>query len=221
MQMPPTIFVVDDDAAVRDSLAELGRSMGYPVRGFASANDFLDAIGPDQPGCIVLDVRMPGMSGLELQETVAGRGNPLPVIIVTGHGDIPMSVCAIKAGAVDFLEKPFSPDKLVRSIQSALDLDVRRRENKRHRDAVGGQLAQLTDDERSVLRGVADGKTNGVIAEELDVSLRTVQFRRANIKKKLRVDSKSEMILLARQAMFANVAAGENNAAVMKRRQVS
>lgn len=205
METRPTIFVVDDDTAVRDSIAELGRMMGCFVQGYTSAAAFLREVNSNHPGCLVLDIRMPDMNGLELQVALMEAAYSLPVIIVTGHGDVPMTVRAIKAGAVDFLEKPFSPEELVCSIRDALDLDARQREQRKIHNEVQTQIARLSDGERRVLRGVADGKTNSEIAEELDISLRTVQFRRANIKKQLRIETKSEMVQLAQRAMFAKV----------------
>jgi len=209
MNPRPVIYVIDDDTAVRDSLAELGRMMGCTVRCHESAMEFLNSVDSYETGCIILDIRMPGMSGLELQETLSQRRCHLPIIIVTGHGDVPMCVSAIKAGAVDFLEKPYSPEELVHSIRNALDLDTRQRVEKQERNAIRTQISLLSSGERQVLRGVADGKTNKRIADELDISLRTVQLRRASIKKKLSIDSKSEMVQLVRRALVANVGAFE------------
>ncbi len=200
MPIQPTIFVVDDDAAMRGSMTALGAALGLATQEFASAADFLEAIEPTHAGCLVADVRMPGMSGLELQSKLSTLGVELPIIIITGHGDVPMSVKAMKQGAVDFLEKPFQPEQLAGCIQEAVALDARRRAHRSQQKEAESRLACLDAEERQVLLGIVDGKTNKAIADELDASLRTVQFRRASLMKKLATESKGELVELVRLA---------------------
>ena len=196
----PIIYVVDDDGAVRDSLTELGQSMGLKVEGYETALEFLDGVDPNQPGCLILDIRMPGMSGLELQDQLKSQGIFLPVIFVTGHGDVPMSVQAIKKGAHNFLEKPFSPEQLVENIREAINLDASLRQMNRRQSQATGRLESLTGEERRIMICIAEGMTNNDIAAKLDISLRTVQFRRASIMKKIGAESKAEMVQVVRDA---------------------
>lgn len=190
----PLIHVVEDDRSVRESLDDLLASVGLPARLFASAADFLQAEPVDAPGCLVLDVRMPGMSGLELQAEMARRGLRLPIIFITGHGDIPMSVQAMKAGAVEFLTKPFREQDLLDAIQQAVALD----RTQRQADAVADELrrrhATLTDGERDVLALVVTGLLNKQIAARLAVSEITVKVRRAQVMKKMQAGSLADLI---------------------------
>lgn len=190
----PLIHVVEDDRSVRESLDDLLASVGLPARLFASAADFLQAEPVDAPGCLVLDVRMPGMSGLELQAEMARRGLRLPIIFITGHGDIPMSVQAMKAGAVEFLTKPFREQDLLDAIQKAVALD----RTQRQADAVADELrrrhATLTDGERDVLALVVTGLLNKQIAARLAVSEITVKVRRAQVMKKMQAGSLADLI---------------------------
>ena len=187
----PTVFIVDDDPAVRASLAEMIENDHLQVCCFASAEAFLAGYDDSQSGCLILDVRMPGMSGLELQEKLAGDDVALPIIIITGHGDISMSVQAMKRGAIDFLEKPYRPEDLAKAIQCALQLDAERRRQRTEEDLVQSQIAALTRSEYEVMELVAAGKQNKVIASRLDLSLRTVELRWASIREKLCVDSRA------------------------------
>lgn len=196
----PTIFVVDDDDAARDSLEALLVSIGHTVKSFASGNAFLDALEPDWSGCIILDVRMPGLSGPQVQEKLLERKNFLPVIIVTGHGDLPMAVKAMKAGALDFIEKPFNEDVIMEGIAKALAHNSAERQRV---DEVGQTLARieaLTPREREVMLQVALGHPNKIVAYELGISARTVEIHRARVIEKLKVRNLSELVRLVLQA---------------------
>ena len=196
----PTVFVVDDDDAMRKSLTWLIGSVGLAVETYDGAAAFLAAWSDERPGCLVLDVRMPGMSGLELQDTLARRGSALPVIVITGHADVPMAVRALKAGAVDFIEKPFNDQVLLDRIHDAVQ---------RSRTAFAGQarrakmlalLARLTPRERQVAELVAAGKPNKVIAFDLDLSMKTVEVHRHNVMDKLEVASVADLTRLFMEA---------------------
>src|SRR5262245_35090492 len=164
MTRPPTVYVVDDDAAVRKSLRWLLESVSLPVETFGTAQEFLESFDPDRPGCLVVDVRLPGMSGLELQERVASLGGGLAAMVLTGHGDVPMVVRAMKGGAIDFLEKPFSDQLLVDRVQQAIRLDSQVRRQKAQRGEVAARLNALTPREREVLERVVQGKSNKMMA---------------------------------------------------------
>lgn len=190
----PTVFVVDDDEAMRDALDTLVRSVGLRTSLHVSADDFLASYDPGQPGCLVLDVRMPGMSGLELQDWLAKRGIDLPVIVITGHGDIPMAVQAMRAGAVDFLQKPFREQELLHRIRQAIEQDERTRRGRAGKAGVVARLASLTPREREVLDLVVAGKPNKVIAAELELSHKTVEFHRAKIMGKMQADGVADLV---------------------------
>lgn len=201
-----TVFVVDDDQAMRNSLKWLISSVGMRVECFASADEFLHAHQPGRAGCLLLDVRMPGMSGLELQEVLGERGITVPVIIITGHGDVPMAVRAMKAGAIDFIEKPFNDELLLEAIRRALALDERLRGLHLERAEVADRLAQLTPREREVMDMVTDGKSNKEIAGDLGVSAKTVEAHRARVMEKMQAGSLAELVrmaLLCREPMDA------------------
>ena len=200
MANEPTVFIVDDDEAVRESLCDKIRAMPLPTRCFASAEAFLDDCDPAHPGCLLLDVRMPGMTGLELQEQLAAKKIGLPVIIITGHGDVPMVVQSMRQGAIDFLEKPYLPDQLRESIHRALEVDAQRRQEQAEQEDAETRLARLTPSENDVVERIIAGRTNKQIASELDISLRTVQFRRSGIMEKLGVDSRAAMVELVLSA---------------------
>lgn len=193
----PTIFIVDDDEAVRDSLQILLETEGFRTEVFASALAFLDARAAERPGCLLADVRMPDMSGLELQEKLVERRLDLPVIIITGHGDVPMAVRAMKAGAVDFIEKPFSDTTMLDAVRRAL-ATVGRAESDRAlaADAVA-RLETLTPRERQVLEHLVMGQPNKIIAFELDISPRTVEIHRARVMEKMQAQSLSHLVRLA------------------------
>ena len=192
-----TVFVVDDDQAMRNSLKWLISSVGMRVECFGSADEFLAGYPAGRAGCLLLDVRMPGMSGLELQEVLAERDIHLPVIIITGHGDVPMAVRALKAGAIDFIEKPFNDELLLDAIRNALALDERRRDVQHERAEVGERLVQLTPREREVMDMVTDGKSNKEIASQLGVSAKTVEAHRARVMEKMRARSLAELVRMA------------------------
>lgn len=189
-----TVFIVDDDAAVRESMALFMSSAGIPSRTFASAVDFLRAYDPDAPGCILLDVRMPGMSGIELQQRLDELGATLPVIFLTAFADVPTAVGALKAGAVDFLQKPVRPDELVERVRQALDVDARARARGAEDAEARTRLDHLTGREVQILRMVTDGMTNKAIARELGLSRRTVETHRANVMRKMGAHSLAELM---------------------------
>jgi FixJ family two-component response regulator len=190
----PTVYVVDDDEGVRSALALLLKSMGQPAATFGSAGEFLEKYDPDQPGCALLDVRMPGMSGLELQEELNRRGVVLPVIFITGHGDVPMAVEAMQRGAFDFLQKPFRDDDLAERIRRALARDRKLRSQIGEKDQIRARLDRLTPRERQVLKLVTDGKPNKVMAAELGVSQRTVEIHRAHVMRKMGASSLAQLV---------------------------
>jgi two-component system response regulator FixJ len=196
-QPTPTVFVVDDDQAMRNSLKWLIGSVGMQVECFASAKEFLDGYYPGRAGCLLLDVRMPGMSGLELQELLVSRGITLPVVIITGHGDVPMAVRALKSGAIDFIEKPFNDELLLDAIRNALALDERRRDIQQERSRVMERLVHLTPREHEVMLMVTDGKSNKEIANELGVSAKTVEAHRARVMEKMQAGSLAELVRMA------------------------
>ena len=180
----PTVFVVDDDEGVRNSLRFLLKSVGLAAKPIASASEFLETYKPTQPGCLVLDVRMPGMSGLELQQQLNVRGAVIPVIFITGHGDVPMAVEAMQQGAFDFLQKPFRDQELIDRIQRALERDSRSRAALAQHTKNRERLESLTPREREVLLLMTRGKPNKVMAAELGVSQRTVEIHRAHVMEK-------------------------------------
>jgi len=196
MALKSTAFVVDDDPAVRESLTELAQAMQFDVACYGSAEDFLSAYDRSHPGCLVLDVVLPGMSGLELQDRLKVEWMRVPLIMLTGHGDARMVVRAMQQGAADFLEKPFHPNQLRDSIRKAIEQDETWREEQAQRADLDQRLARLTPDEREVIQRIVAGKTNKVIAVELDVSVRTVQFRRTSIMEKLQVKSRAALMEL-------------------------
>jgi two-component system response regulator FixJ len=195
----PIVFVVDDDDAVRDSLSLLLQTSGHRVRAFGSAQNLLDALTPEAHGCIIADVRMPGMDGLELQERLAARRIGLPVIIMTGHGDVPIAVRAMKAGAVDFIEKPFAEEPLLETVRLALVRSERDRRRSGEPSA-DERLAQLTTREREVLEAMVAGHPNKAIAHLLRISPRTVEIHRARVMEKTGARSLSHLVRLALQA---------------------
>lgn len=195
-----TVFLVDNDEAVRDALGMLLRASGLRVQAFESAQAFLKHYQPDQSGCLILDIRMPGMSGLELQDELRNRKHEIPIIFLTGHGDIPMAVRALKKGAFDFIEKPHDEQRLVITACNALRKDAEQRSSAAPGASasadVSERLALLTVREREVLALILDGKQTRAIAEELNVSVKTVEFHRGRIREKLQVGSLAELFSL-------------------------
>ncbi|MGE5414999.1 MAG: response regulator transcription factor [Syntrophomonadaceae bacterium] len=194
------VFVVDDDPAVRKSLWRLLRSRGFEVTTFASAEEFLERLEPDAGGCAVLDVAMPGLDGLALQQRLAERHVPLPIVFLTGRGDIPASVKAMKAGAEDFLTKPVDERVLFEALRRALEGGRKAREAARRLDDARGRLDALTPREREVLDGVVAGRLNKQIAGDLGISEKTVKVHRARVMEKLGAGSVAELVRLADSA---------------------
>lgn len=196
--MPPsaTVFVVDDDPAMRESLRWLIESVGLQVKTFPTAQEFLTKYESDKPGCLVLDVRMPGLSGLDLQQELSKRAISLPIIMITGYAEVPMAVRALKAGAIDFIEKPFSDQVLLDRIQQAIESDREARRERAGRTEFSMLLSRLTPREREVMELVVAGKPNKVIAAELGLSPKTVEVHRARVMEKMQVDSLAELVRL-------------------------
>ena len=207
MDAVPVIYVIDDDASVRNALSNLLRSVGMSVEVFASPQEFLHSAEPGGPACIVLDVRFPGRSGLDLQRDLAEAGRLLPIIFMTGHGDIPMTVRAMKAGAVEFLTKPFRDQDLLDAVAVALDKDRARRAGEKRIDELRERLDTLTPREREVLHLVIAGRLNKQIAGELGVSEMTVKIHRRHMMRKMHASRIVELVRMADQ-LGLSVAAG-------------
>ncbi|WP_243455638.1 response regulator transcription factor [Sphingosinicella sp. BN140058] len=190
----PLVVIVDDDAAVRASLEELMLSVGIDAAGFGSTRELLEADLPERPGCLVLDVRMPGSSGLDLQQHLAATGNAKPIVFLTGHGDIPMTVQAMKAGAIDFLTKPFRDQSLLDAVAAGIERDLTQRADAALVKACTDRFATLTTRERQVLRLVAVGRLNKQIAFELGITEVTVKLHRSAVMKKMCATSIGELI---------------------------
>ena len=191
------VFVVDDDPSMRRSLESLLRSVGHEVRLFSSAQEFMQAARPDAPGCLVLDVRLPGMSGLTFQQELTKAGVALPVIFITGHGDVPMTVRAMKAGAVEFLTKPFDDQVLLDAIHAAIERDRARRREAARLAALQARYKELTERERQVMRLVVAGRVNKEIAAELGLSVVTVKVHRGQVMRKMLARSVAELVRTA------------------------
>ena len=206
MANEPVIHVIDDDDAVRDSLAFLLETAGMTVRTFESALGFLAALPVETPGCVVTDIRMPGMTGLELVGRLKDLGVGLPVIVITGHGDIPLAVEAMKAGVIDFIEKPFDDEVMLSALRSALRSVAEHGHMAAERAAVAERLASLSGREREVLDGLVAGHANKVIAYDLGISPRTVEVYRANVMTKMRAASLSDLVRMSLLAAKAGSA---------------
>ncbi|MBN1344893.1 MAG: response regulator transcription factor [Phycisphaerae bacterium] len=189
-----TVFIVDDDAAVRRSLEWLIRSQGLVAESFGSADEFLEMHNPAQGGCLLLDIRMPGMSGLELQERLQLLECPLPIIIITAHGEVPTAVRAMKGGAVDFIEKPLRKQELLERIEQALRIDASNRMGRAEQDACRDRFSRLTSRERDVMKLVVSGRPSKSIATELGISPKTVAIHRARIMEKTGCESIPELV---------------------------
>ncbi len=192
----PTVFVVDDDLAMRESLCWLIASINLPVKTFSSAREFLDEVQPSWTGCVIIDVRMPGMSGLELQEVLTTHFDDLASIIITGHADVQMSVRAMKSGALDFLEKPCNDQELLELVQQAIDRIVRSIRNLEFRREIQERFDSLSQRERQVLDGLIAGNPNKVIARDLGLSPKTVEVHRGNITKKMKAKCLVEIAII-------------------------
>lgn len=195
----PTVFIVDDDQAVARSLRWLIETVRLKVETFSSAQEFLDGYESSKPGCLVLDVRMPGMSGLDLQERLAAQRIQVPIIFITGHGDVQMAVRAVQSGAFDFVEKPFNDQDLLDRIQKAIVFDSRRRSKNTQRVQLGSLFASLTPREREVLDLVVEGMSNKAIANSLGLSAKTVEVHRAKVMEKMHARSVADLVKMAIQ----------------------
>ena len=190
----PVVYVVEDDEALRSLLRALAQSIGLTCLTFPSANKFLEQYDPRQPGCLVLDVFMPGMSGLELQDELNRRGAVIPVIFITGHADVASAVAAVRHGAFNYLQKPFSNSELIATVREALALDRRSREMLAQQDAIRDRLASLTPREREVLELIVRGLASKVMAEEMGLSKRTVELHRSRVMGKMGANSIAQLV---------------------------
>jgi two-component system response regulator TtrR len=192
----PTAYVVDDDESIRTLWRWLMESNAIQVQTFASAAEFIAAYRRDAPGCLLLDLNLPGMSGLELQKYLKGEAIEIPIVFVSGYADVPTAVSALKGGAVDFIQKPFSYREVVAVIRSAFGRDTEIREARARQALIASRVAALTERERDVLRRVIEGKQNKIIAAELDISMKTVEFHRSKLMEKMGVDSVAALVQL-------------------------
>ena len=192
-----TVFIVDDDEPVRGALQLLMKSVGHDAKTFATGNEFLASCGPEISGCLVLDIRMPGMSGLELQEKLHKQGVNIPIIFITGHGDVPMAVEAMKQGALEFLQKPFREQDLVDLVNQALEKNENSHKLALQRTEIEPRIAKLTPRERQIMDMIVQGKANKVIAIDLGVSQRTVETHRTRIMRKMQAKSLAELVQMA------------------------
>jgi RNA polymerase sigma factor (sigma-70 family) len=192
----PIVFIVDDDQAVRDSLRWVIEAAGFKVKVYPSAESFLQELDSDQPGCLVLDVRMPEMDGLQLQKSLSAENHLLPIIFVSAHGSVPDAVGALREGAIDFLTKPFDNEVLLERIQSSIELDRKRREARQQQESISARMAKLTLRERQVLELIVMGKPNKIVAAELGISTKTVEIHRSRVMEKLAARNLAELIHL-------------------------
>ena len=197
MSSEPTVFVVDDDSEVRETLKWLVESVGLKIETFASAQEFLNAYDRNRPGCLVTDVRMPGMSGIELQAKLMAEEVTLPIIVVSGYADVPTAVRSMKGGAIDFVEKPFNEQMMLERIQLSILEDARLRQKRAQRERARARLNSLTPRERQVMDLVIKGKSNKQIARDLDISPKTVEVHRSNVMAKMEAHSLAELVTIA------------------------
>ena len=196
----PTVFVVDDDAQVRESLCWLIKSVGLEVESYASAREFLDRYDREEPGCLILDLRMPGMGGLQLQQQLTAQGVIIPIIMISAYGDVPAAVQAMKAGAVDFIEKPFTDQLLLERVHQAIERDAQYRRQRRQRADFDARFALLTPRQREVLEMVVAGSATKQIAFQLGISPRTVEVHRSHIMETMQADSVADLVRFVMQA---------------------
>ncbi|AMO69719.1 response regulator [gamma proteobacterium BDW918] len=204
MTAEATVYLVEDDDAVRDSLQMVLESVGHKVASYSRADAFLEDYSVDMAGCMVLDIRMPGMNGMELQRQLNARNSILPIIFVTGHGDVPMAVDAMQRGAVDFVQKPYREEELLGKIQQAITADIENRADLEEKHKIRAKLTDLTPRETQVMELMIEGKANKVIAYDLDISQRTVEIHRARVMEKMGVRSLAHLVRMV-------MAAEENN----------
>jgi FixJ family two-component response regulator len=203
MPEKPIAYIVDDDLAIRETLQDLLDTMGFSMRGFSSPKDFLDAERPDRPSCLILDVRLPGYSGLEFQRQLAAAKDDIPIIFITGHADVPMSVRAIKDGAVEFLAKPFRNQDLLDAIQHAIEKDRLRRAERRECEELSQRAKALTPRERQVMELLVAGKLNKQIGANLGATESTIKTHRAQIMRKMKAASVVELVRMSDKIMPA------------------
>ena len=201
-----TVFIIDDDASFLRSVSRLLMAVGYEVEAFASAHDFFARPGADRPGCVVSDLQMPDINGLQLQEALSKSGNPMPVIFLTGQGDIPATVNAMRGGAEDFLTKRAPQEELLAAVERAMERNTRERQQRQRTQDLRSRFKDLTEREMEVLSHVIRGRMNKEIAAALDINLRTVKLHRTNITRKLNVQSVAELTRLADEAGIFNLA---------------
>lgn len=197
MNQEPTVFVVDDDDEVRETLQWLVESVGLKIETFSSGQDFLDAYDPDRPGCLVTDVRMPGMSGIELQARLNALGRTLPIIVVSGYPDVPTAVRSMKSGAIDYVQKPFDEQMMLERIQMSLEKDAQTRRDTAVRAHAAACFQRLSPREREVMDLVIRGRTNKEIARALDISPKTVEMHRAHVMEKMEAESLAELVKIS------------------------
>ena len=193
-EQPATVFIVDDDDAIRDSMSMLMETIGLNTQSFASAQEFLDSFDVDKPGCLVLDIRMPGMSGLELQQELVRKNSMLPIVFVTGHGDIPMAVQAIQNGAADFIQKPFRDQDLIDRVNTALTDDEAFRKEVAETRQLKALAETLTPREHEVMDLIVAGDANKVAAHKLGVSQRTIEIHRARVMEKMKANNLAQLV---------------------------
>ncbi len=192
--MDSSVYLVDDDPDVRDAIAFLLEAEGLEVKAFGDPRKMLEVVDADARGCLLLDVRMPGMDGLELHQALKKRGVAMPALFISGHGDIPLAVRAVNAGALDFIEKPFDDELLLERIARAFELDARRSASETETAEIRRRLDQLTSRERDVLEGIVDGNLNKQIADALDISVRTVELHRGRVMEKLQATNAADLV---------------------------
>jgi two-component system response regulator FixJ len=200
MTINAMVYLVEDDDAVRDSLQMVLESVGHKVAGYSRADAFLEDYSNDMAGCLVLDIRMPGMNGMELQRQLNARNSILPIIFVTGHGDVPLAVDAMQRGAVDFVQKPYREEELLGNIQQAIASDAENRADLEEKYKIRGKLSDLTPRESQVMVLMIEGKANKVIAYDLDISQRTVEIHRARVMEKMGVRSLAHLVRMVMAA---------------------